>query len=280
MTLKRTKLSEFIENVQWTFQSPYNLGWVLSGWLRLHPLKKRWRLPCKSNKRVIELDITMECPVGCYNCNRATRLAPSKAYMTLSQIKSFVEESFSLNWKWKCICLIGGEPTMHPQLFEVLSIVKQYKDRYPSTRIELCSSGFGKIVKQSLLQLPPWVTLTNTMKTSPQNFFKTFNVAPKDLPEYQNADFSKGCVIAEYGIALNHNGYYPCGAGGTVDRVFGFNAGYKSLEKALMSSMREQFATLCPNCGHFKRTEARVVEQHTSATWHNAIEEYNKKQHL
>ena len=261
--------------IGWTFSSPANLAWALWSLCRLHPLKRRFALTCKPNKRVVELDITAACPVGCYNCDRAVPIAPSNERMSVAQVDAFVSESLSLRWRWKRIVLIGGEPLVHPELPDVLQAVKRYKDRYPRCVIEICTSGYGKAVRKRIEALPSWLTVTNTNKTGPQQRFDTYNVAPRDLPDYQGVDYAKGCVVTEFGISLNHRGYYPCGAGGAVDRVFGMKVAHPTLAEALASDMRAPLRQLCQYCGHFKRDTRKVENQQVSQSWWDAIERFH-----
>jgi pyruvate-formate lyase-activating enzyme len=84
--------------------------------------------------------------------------------MSIEQITKFVQESLQLNWKWKKITLIGGEPTLHPYFFEVLSIVKKYKDKHNHCEIIVATNGYGPIVNQVLTKIPVWVTIINSKK--------------------------------------------------------------------------------------------------------------------
>src|SRR3989339_2051717 len=88
----------------------------------------RW----KSNFQEIELEITTFCNLKCYNCDRSIRQAPSVECMSLSQIQKFVRESINLKWKWNKITLLGGEPTLHPQILEIVEIIRQYTNLNPN----------------------------------------------------------------------------------------------------------------------------------------------------
>jgi hypothetical protein len=201
--------------------------------------------------------------------------------MSLGQIEEFVNESIELNMGWKRIRLMGGEPTLHPQFFEILNIVKRYKNINPKCNIEISTNGYGSKVNEALSKLPEWVNVRNSKKESNIHKFIDYNVAPIDLEEYKNADFTKGCWITEEcGLGLSRMGYYPCGAGASVDRVFGFNIGIKRLSLVNHSTLKNQLILLCKYCGHYKKNLKRITEEKMSASWHKAYEKYKKENQI
>jgi len=206
--------------------------------------------------------------------------APSRGYMSLQQIEKFVNESIELNWEWQAIHILGGEPTLHPQFFEVLDILKRYKDINPNCFIEVWTNGSGKKVNEILSKLPPWVRVVNSSK-SPESVqgFHSYNIAPIDLKKFKNADFTKGCWGTEMcGISLTRYGYYPCGAGAAVDRVFGFDIGIKKLSEVKDSTLRKQMNLVCKYCGHYKEPpDLTLEEEKMSVSWIKAYENYKKR---
>jgi hypothetical protein len=200
--------------------------------------------------------------------------------MSLEQITKFVHESIELNWRWKSIVLIGGEPTLHPQLFEILSILKKYKDLNPRCTIAVATNGFGPRTNEILSQLPGWVRIDNSQKQSNDHEFSSYNIAPIDLAEYKTADFAKGCsYIQNCGLGLTKYGYYPCGPGASVDRVFGFDIGLKKLSLLNNTQLKIQLKKLCQFCGHFKDDygSEKITTEKMSARWQKAYKKYKKR---
>jgi len=148
---------------------------------------------------------------------------------------------------------MGGEPTLHPHLFEILQSLLTYKNEFSQqTRLILVSNGFGPKVNRVLSKIPHSIEVENTRKVSIAQRFDSFNVAPQDLPQYQHKDFSRGCFLSLFcGIGLNRYDYYPCAVGGGIDSVCGFGIGRKELP-AGNDLMRDQLQVLCGYCGHFK----------------------------
>jgi len=230
------------------------------------------------NLNQIELEICTECNLHCLNCDRSCTQAVSNEYMTLDQISEFIKESKELNWKWKRISLLGGEPTLHINFFEILEILNKYRLE-TGCEIEVVTNGFGNKVKKTISEIPNWVLIRNSNKTSPIQYFYSYNVASIDLNEYKNSDFSKGCWVSGYcGIGLTVNGYYPCGAGASVDRVFNKGIGIEKLKDVNETSLRQQMKFLCSVCGHFKRNfeGTLITSEIMSETWKDAYLKYNE----
>lgn len=238
---------------------------------------KRRFVSWQPNLNKIELEITTFCSLVCFNCDRSVRQAPSGEYMSFEQIEKFVQESLDLNWQWERITILGGEPTLHPQFFEALEVIKKYKDKNPSCRVEIATNGYGPKVQELLAKMPEWVKIRNSAKQSNKQNFSSYNLAPIDLERYKKANFSKGCWITEAcGLGLTRYGYYPCGAGASVDRVFGFNIGFKKLSDVNRRVLKKQLKQLCRYCGHFKdsfETE-KVSEEEMSHSWADAYRAY------
>ena len=91
-------------------------------------------------------------------------------------------------------------------------------------------------------------------------------------------------------MGLTRYGYYGCGSGASVDRVFGFNVGIKKLKDVNEKAIKAQFSKLCQYCGNYKINslpnptkknikiweDSLIVEQQTSKSWKIAYRNYKK----
>jgi hypothetical protein len=200
--------------------------------------------------------------------------------MTVEQVRRFVQESLAVNYRWKRIRLLGGEPTLHKQFFEILDVLRSYRDEHsPDTIIEVSTNGHGERVNAAIARIPSDIVINNTAKeTKLQPHFRSFNIAPCDLREYDHADFRNGCWVTELcGIGLGPTGYYVCAVASGIDRIYGWNLGLQHLPPA-GDDMEEHLRRFCSHCGFFKRApEAPLEGPVMSATWTHAYARYRQR---
>jgi hypothetical protein len=228
----------------------------------------------------IEIDITYDCNLKCFNCNRSCRQAPSKGQVSLAQIDKFISESIKQSRRWKRIRILGGEPTLHPDFIEIISRLLSYKREFsPDTVIQVATNGFGVSVNEVLGRLNKEVLIENTFKSSIVNQFSSFNAAPRDSFMYKFADYSNGCyVINGCGMGLTPFGYYPCAVSGGIDRVLGFDLGRTSLPE-VKDHMLDLLERFCQYCGNFKIYVLRDMakDEKMSISWIKAYKDYTVK---
>ena len=253
--------------------------YCIDTWLRVHKRTTAILGPRYRRKRglYIEIDLTYRCNLKCINCNRSCRQAPSNEEITVGQIQKFIKESVDNKVKWEKIRVLGGEPTLHQNLLEILGLLLEYKKSSShDTLIELVSNGCGKKINKVLSVVPEGIEIENTSKTTEYQAFTPFNIAPKDIPRYSVADFSNGCYIPAYcGIGLTRYGYYCCAVAGSIDRVFGFDIARKSipLPPDLMVDHMEVF---CRLCGHFITRYGTCKDEVMSPTWKEAYRKFQE----
>ena len=217
----------------------------------------------------LEIDLTWSCNLRCFNCNRSCEQAPTGERMEPKQIRHFIDQSIATGQQWKQIRLLGGEPTLHPEFSEIVHMLLAWREKHsPNTRLEVVTNGYGCKVEGALARLPPGIEVHNTSKVSQTQPFRSFNVAPVDCAEYDQADYTNGCrVIKVSGIGLTPYGWYPCAIAGGIDRIVGFDLGRKHLPDP-EDDMLDQLKIFCRLCGNFKRRyEPPVYRPVKSQTW-------------
>jgi hypothetical protein len=227
----------------------------------------------------IDIDITWNCNLRCFHCNRSCQQAPTEEHMTVGQVRRFLQETLDRGVRWKKIHLIGGEPTLHPQFDEILAMMLEFRRGHsPGTNVMVTTNGFGPEVNDVLARIPAEVDLRNTRKTSRrQDDFIPFNLAPRDSAEYARTDFRNACCVTrDAGIGLTPNGYYPCVGAGSIDRIFGFDCGRKTLPDP-EDGMLEDLTRFCSLCGFFRLNYTSEVRMGPllSETWRKAYEAWH-----
>lgn len=219
----------------------------------------------------VQIEITSFCQLGCNNCDRNCGLIKGPAeFMTLSQIYKFVQESLDYEYEWKRIDIIGGEPCYYPYLDQLWDIVKIYKNKYPKCKIRFSTNGLGKHVAKQLNKIPHWVKIRNSNKDTVKQQFSAYNCAPID---YGINDIRSCSVPWRCGIGLTKYGYFLCGAGGSLAKVFGFNIGIKSLKELTIDKLKAQRLILCKYCGHsHQETKHYTTKQEISESWRKALD--------
>jgi hypothetical protein len=173
--------------------------------------------------------------------------------MSLQEIRRFIEQSRINQRNWRRIRVMGGEPTLHPDLLPILKELLDYSEGLESSvKIELVSNGYSDSTKKILKSLPKGIIEHNTEKTSHlQASFDPINMAPIDNRYYRLTDFSNSCWITEYcGMGLTINGYYHCAVAGAIDRVFHLGLGEEELPRDDFD-FKLQKRRICQFCGHF-----------------------------
>jgi len=155
--------------------------------------------------------------------------------MTMAQITRFIEEVIACDKPMYQISVMGGEPMVHPH---VEWICKEIHTRLvlPGLvqRFNLATNG--------TLPIPEWMREHMKILLSPveSKHHRRQFVAPIDTGQD-----TKSCKIpATCGIALNRFGYYPCGAGGAIVRLFRL----PNLTKYALPENVEAFGDLHPMC--------------------------------
>lgn len=243
--------------------------------------------PYKPNPDNIILDITYDCNLKCIRCNRSCRYAPTNEYMTINQIQKFIDESIEKRKKWKQIWIEGGEPTLHPQIDEIIDLLLKYKhDKNKTVTIQINSNGYSDFSKSKLKELGLKVKIFSSEKRDiDAKDFCSFNLAPVDLLKNCDIDYSVGCYLpALCGFSLNMNGYYCCSNAGGIDRVIGMDIGIKELPDSKHNWWSHQMNNFCRYCGHFidnnkKHYKFSIPKTNyiISDTWKNIYRKYNNE---
>lgn len=235
----------------------------------------------------LELDITYSCPVRCPNCNRLCNVRPGQPdqNITPTQIQTLIEESLACHYPWQQWWLLGGEPTTHPQLWEILQLVDNYRQKRgdETFQVGIVSNGWGKRTQEILGQIYlryPWIQIRIDAKQPGQNpHFVPVLLAPID--HRQDIDWSThqciGCPVAwQCGLGMNYAGFFPCCVAGAFYRVAGIGKPWKTLADITKQAILDAYQCFCRLCGFYTGNPAcpppRTPESIISPTWQQLLQ--------
>lgn len=224
----------------------------------------------------IEIDLLNTCNLNCYNCSRGCSkgLAPSTEEMSIEQVDKFIWESKSLGVKWNELGILGGEPLLHKDIFNIILKLKEI-----TYSMELSTNGIIKDNRLNFLEKRNIITIRNSNKTGNVNVFRKIFIAPIDY----NFDLIKHkvkepCYLTHHcGININRYGYYVCAIAYTIDRIFGFNIGIKQLKDVNNKTLQSQKEIVCKYCGFLDNVfaETELTYYHSkSKTWEEAFKKF------
>jgi hypothetical protein len=239
----------------------------------------------KPNMNWLELDITYVCGMACHNCNRMTGIAPGRPEenITVEQIEKLLVDSIRLKYPWRELFLVGGEPTMHPDLDAIVERIATYRAMAnPNLKLTLATHGHGEHTQRRLAELAaafPFLQFLNSHKTGVVHpDFICPCVAPCDIDSEWSANHHyDGCSVSGHcGVSLNYRGFYPCAVAGAIDRIFGLDQVISELDDVTEAAVVECYQVFCRLCGYYRpiRESSQTI---LSPAWRTALDRYRAR---
>jgi len=211
----------------------------------------------------VELEITLRCNVKCTACSRHCDIFDDPASdMTWDTYSMFRQQAIKRHDVGR-VTVMGGEPTMHPELEEIISDLVLMK-----------SNGWIGVVCMStngVIPLDFFVPKCVQVSVVPPAIkrHRCQLMAPCDTGQVQRTcQVPWGC-----GVAVNQYGCYPCGAGGAIARLLKLPP-YKRTDLTHPDDFGD-LSGLCKYC-QASAVEPMMVSEHgnvTSKTFRQALEE-------
>lgn len=243
----------------------------------------------------IEIEINVACDLACFACDRFSDVTTAPN-MKVEQVKHFVKESLDLNWEWERIRILGGEPTIHPHIYEIVEALIEYRHIYPKCFIQLLSNGRGRLDRSPNPTNPAAPTLRRWLTyrgidphveakdpgVTP-SWFNNTRLTPVDRePSVESVPPCGIFGVHGCGIGLTRHGYFLDGAGASIARVAGYDIGVMELKNLTWEAMLQQAKVLCRVCGHWNPDHTVITKkvtetgEITGAFWTEKLAAYKK----
>ena len=236
---------------------------------------------------IIEVEVTRDCNLKCYHCNRRSTQYPSKDHITDNAIEKFLkdsENSYKLSgFVWDKIRILGGEPTNYTRLLYFIDKMHSYCQQYGAT-LEVWTNGYKEALEK-LKEIPKWVRIENSNKESTAIWYHSkCDLAPKDyglVIEKDDLCYTKESFHKHIGtnrgmekicgLVYTNAGYFVCGGGSGIDFVFKTDLAYNTIEELIEDKGNKQYKTLCQLCGEAYKMQDYARENNLtewqSKTW-------------
>lgn len=174
--------------------------------------------------------------------------------MTIEQIQIFADEMWAENAYIGRVRLLGGEPSLHPKLIEILEILNQLKSDGHIGRVELITNGSNnKKIRSHGKSI-------DKVRVSTEADKKKHHIANLAKTPYSQGYQGTMCNAPWFcGISLNYYGYFPCSSGAGLARLMNDVPRWQRL--SLPNPVMEEWSDLqelCNHCYHGLKEEDKV----------------------
>lgn len=253
-----------------------------------------------------ELDITYDCNLHCRWCNRLCGTKYQKPeHISLEQFKRNIQIIEPHIDNQTAIRVIGGEPTLHPQIFNILDFLLQNIRPKMRFAIDIYSNGVGLKVCQILNKIRSKYSTFTVFGSIPQDSTaglkrlsssKDFNIvvskggptgaysiglhesiyrAAQDV--VPNIDYTEDCNYYHYcGYGITMYGIFICAMAAHIAVLFKLKGGLDHFP--LPQEEEEQKQLYCKYCFSPCDTleKSKVVQEDISSTYQKALRDWDE----
>ena len=201
----------------------------------------------------IDIDVTYICNLACANCNRASHIKTlSKGTnKDIAFFEDFINK-YKKYGKALIVKLVGGEPTLHPKLRDIMAMLNEH------FTVWVLTNGIKPY------EFPDYVYVENSAKIKDVNpeFHATY-MAPIDdelFNDITNEQYSKGCDMLQCGYGYSEDGLHPCSIGMALNRILKLKTGYANKQEC-DKNKADYLAATCKMCGLFKKLGSHNVDK-------------------
>mgnify|MGYP001561241107 CR=1 FL=1 len=208
----------------------------------------------------IEIQILLACGWDCHACDQLSNYHGisfvKKGTMTVAQIQHFVDELKAVNGYFGRARIVGGEPTGHPKLAEIIKLLhSELVATGHIGHLEIVTNGDGQAKLEALKPFIQKVRVSNE-KDKQKHHSSNMRATPSSLG-YEG----KRCGQPEFcGWSLSYYGFAPCSSGAGIMRLRDLMPQQQvvSLPVGKTDEVWPQLQQLCNNCYHGLKDEDKV----------------------
>lgn len=248
-----------------------------------------------------EIDVTYDCNLSCKWCNRlcGTKFRPLKNNISIEKFQKIITLIEPNINNQAAVRILGGEPTLHPKIFEILDLLVKIIRPKMRFAIDICTNGSGtevnKILNQIRLRYSTY-TLYNEIgsdkrpSSSKEFFIIISKVGPTGIPVIDNKhesiyraaqdelpdvkDYSKDCIVLKNcGYGINVHGIFICSPAQYIATIFKLKGGLDHLPSA--AEEEEQKKLYCRYC-YYPRSFLGFKSNEISPSYEKALADWDR----
>lgn len=246
----------------------------------------------------IDFSITTHCSLKCRDCTQWNAYIKEKDFFSVEQIEKWMDNIFKSVDKCIFITILGGEPFIHPELYEIIKLFVKYKKNNKVQFLRIVTNGTvvpAKDVLQLCAENDIYILLSDYSKCS-DNILRTKNKLITKMNEvgcnyWSDGNFNwidlgqpkkssstcereekfKTCFIRNC-VSFSNGKLYRCPRCYAIEHnvweildeeaVISFESAVENIEEKLQKFYTVKCINACDYCNESKdRKEIKVAEQ-------------------
>ena len=223
-------------------------------------VRKRRPIKHKLTFNDAALNFTFACNLACVGCDRASFIKPEHSPpMTKERLGRFFEEVKSTGLELKRMRIVGGEPTLHPDFFEMTKMCMEYSRGVGHRcNVRIFSNHHTQETRDILIEVKkrhPRLQMMGGHKRKRAVFPRATRyeyVSPLDAGMVCNDPCPNMGSRRKCGNGVDEVGYSLCPTAGPIDAILGLGARATTLKQMLDREFVDwQAKEICGRCGNF-----------------------------
>lgn len=224
-----------------------------------------WKAPPSDTSKLwlnksLEMQLLLACSWSCQSCDQLSQFTQiswiKKGTMTVAQVQNFCREMREANAYFGRIRMVGGEPSLHPKLLEVVTLLYGLVESGHIGLLEMVTNGDHMDRIQPVKHMLAKVRVSGEASKQ-KNHTANLVHTPASLG-YEG----KRCGQPEHcGWSLSYYGYAPCSSAAGIMRLRDLIGEHGKLSLPQVKGTEANWPKLqdlCNQCYHALRDEDKI----------------------